>query len=182
MVNVVAWTVVGVPEMVTQCTPHWAGSFSVSPSGRLPATRFQVKGVGPVPPLWEIACAKNVPTLPGPRAHTPLVQLNPPVLMARGEPVTVSTADWFTPPDEAVMVTFVLAGTAAGVVTGKDAEVEPAATVTLAGTPATFRLLLERATSVAAGAAALRVTVPVDEVPPGTVVGLRVRPVNVAAP
>ena len=55
MVNVVAWTVVGVPVMVTQWTLHWRGSFSVSPLGRGPATSFQVNGVGPVPPLWEIA-------------------------------------------------------------------------------------------------------------------------------
>src|SRR5262245_7509664 len=182
IVNVAVWTVVGVPEMVTQCTPHWRGSFSVRPSGRRPATRFQVKGVGPVPPLWEMAWLKKVPTLPGPRAQTPLVQVSPAVRIASGEPVTVNTADWVTPPDEAVMVTLVLAGTAAGVVTVKDAAAEPAATVTLAGTPATFRLLLDSATFVAAGAAALRVTVPVEEVPPTTLVGLRVRPLKVGAP
>jgi hypothetical protein len=79
-------------------------------------------------------------------------------------------------------VTFVLAGTAADVVSVKDADVEPAATVTPAGTPATFRLLLERATFVAAGGAALRVTVTVEEMPPTTLAGLRVRPLNVGAP
>src|SRR5215831_15267066 len=181
MVNVVAWTVVGVPVMVTQCTPHWRGSFSVSPSGRRPAIRFQVNGVGPVPPLWEIAWEKNVPTLPGPSAQTPPVQASPPVLIASGGPVTVSTAGTLTPPSEAVIVTSVLAGTATGVTTVNDADAEPAATVTLAGTPATFTLLLDRATAVAAGAAAVRVMVPVAEVPPATVVGLRVRPLNAGA-
>src|SRR5215471_2869670 len=178
MVNVVVWAVAGVPVMVTQCTPHWRGSFSVSPSGRAPATRFQVNGVGPVPPLCEIAWEKNVPTLPGPSAQTPPVQASPPVLIASGDPVTVSTADTLTPPAEAVIVTFVLAGTATGVVTGNDAAEDPAATVTLAGTPATFRLLLDSATVVAAGAGALRVTVPVAEVPPATVAGLRVSPLG----
>src|SRR5262249_59099229 len=110
-----------------------------------PATRFQVNGVGPVPPLWEIAWEKNVPTLPGPSAQTPPVQASPPVLIASGDPVTVNTADTLTPPAEAVIVTFVLAGTATGVVTGNDAEAEPAATVTLAGPPAPFRLLLGQA-------------------------------------
>src|SRR5215472_17154372 len=178
MVNVVVWTVVGVPVMVTQCTPHWRGSFSVSPSGRTPAIRFQVNGVGPVPPLWEIAWEKNVPTLPGPSAQTPPAQASPPVLIASGGPVTVSTADTLTPPSEAVIVTSVLAGTATAVVTGNDADADPAATVTLAGTPATFRLLLDSATFVAAGAAALRVMVPVAVVPPATLAGLTVRPAS----
>ena len=59
IVNDVVCTVVGVPEMVTQCTPHWRGSVESQPpsSGRR---------VGPVPPLEEIDLAKNVPTLPGP--------------------------------------------------------------------------------------------------------------------
>src|SRR5262249_43961894 len=82
------------------------------------------------------------------------VQASPPVLIASGDPVTVSTADTLTPPAEAVIVTSVLAGTATGVTTVNDADAEPAATVTLAGTPATFRLLLDNATAVAAGAAA----------------------------
>src|SRR5262249_18681715 len=101
--------------------------------------------------------------------------------MARGAPVTVNTADWVTPPDEAALVTFVFAGTAAGVVTVEDVEAAPAATATRAGTPATFRLLLEGATLVATGAAALMVTVPVEEVPPTTVVGVRIRPLKVGA-
>jgi len=61
------------------------------------------------------------------------------------------------------------------VVTVKVFVVVPAATVTLAGTVATAVLELERVTTAPpVGAAPLRVTVPVDELPPTTVVGERV--------
>jgi hypothetical protein len=72
------------------------------------------------------------------------------------------------------MVTAVTTGTPA-VVTGKDALVAPAATVTLAGTVAAPVLLLESATEEPpAGAAPLRVTIPVEVPPPTTVAGLSV--------
>ena len=55
------------------------------------------------------------------------------------------------------------------------ALVAPAATVTLAGTRAAVVLLLESATCAPpVGAAALSVTVPVDEFPPTTLVGFSV--------
>lgn len=55
-----------------------------------------------------------------------------------------------------------------------------AATVTLAGTPATEALLVLRVTTAPpAGAMPLSVTVAVDEVPPVTVTGLTVRLFNV---
>jgi hypothetical protein len=58
-------------------------------------------------------------------------------------------------------------------VTGKVAEVAPAVTVTLAGTVAAAVLLLPRATTAPpTGAADPSVTVPVDPVPPVTLVGL----------
>src|SRR5262249_23085285 len=132
-------------------------------------------------PLEEIATLNNVPTLPGPSSHTPLVQANPAVLIASGEPVTVNTADFVTPPEEALIVTLVLAGTAVAVVTVNDADVAPAAIVTLAGTPATLTLLLESATGVAAVATALRLTVPVEVVPPATLAGSSVRPLSTGA-
>ena len=56
--------------------------------------------------------------------------------------------------------------------TGKVAEVFPAATVTLAPTVATLVFeLLSVKTAPPVGAAALRVTVPVEEEPPVTLVG-----------
>jgi hypothetical protein len=66
----------------------------------------------------------------------------------------------------------VAATVAAIVVTVKVAVVLPAATVTLAGTVAAV-LLLDRATEMPPlGAEPLKVTVPVAEVPPVTLVGL----------
>ena len=64
----------------------------------------------------------------------------------------------------------------------KVAVVAPAATVTDAGTVAAEVLLDESATTKpSAGAALLRVTVPVEVVAPVTVVGFKVRPVRVGA-
>jgi hypothetical protein len=120
--------------------------------------------------------------LPGPSSQTPLTQLSPPVLILSCAPVTVSSACWVTPPKDAVIVTVELAGTATGVVAVNVADVAPVAIVTLTGTPATLRLLLESATVVGDGAAALKLTVPVDVDPPGTVVGLSVRLLNTGAP
>jgi hypothetical protein len=62
------------------------------------------------------------------------------------------------------------------VVTVKVAVVEPAVTVTFEGTVATAVLLLVKLTPAPpAGAGPLRVTVPMEGVPPWTIVGLRDR-------
>jgi hypothetical protein len=64
--------------------------------------------------------------------------------------------------------------TTTDVFTMKVALVAPATTVTLAGTLATEGLLLERETTAPPlGAGPLNVTVPVDELPPVTLDGLR---------
>ena len=64
-------------------------------------------------------------------------------------------------------------------VTEKLALVEPGAMVTLEGTTATRMLLLESATTAPPlGAGPLSVTVPVDEFPPVTLEGLKVREVS----
>lgn len=85
--------------------------------------------------------------------------------------VTVSVAARLVPLYDPVSVTLVFAATAL-VVTPKLALLAPAATVTLAGTPATAGLLLARATTAPPeGAAALKLAVPVAEVGPTTLVG-----------
>ena len=62
------------------------------------------------------------------------------------------------------------------------ALVAPAATVTLAGTWAAVVLLLVRVTTAPPdGAGPVKVTVPVDEVPPITELGLRLTGVSAAA-
>lgn len=75
----------------------------------------------------------------------------------------------------AVRVWFVLV-----VVIVNVADVAPAGIVTDAGTRARVALLLRRVTVVAVAAARLRVTVPVDETPPRTDAGFKVKALNVA--
>jgi hypothetical protein len=78
-----------------------------------------------------------------------------------------------------VSVTVVVLDTAL-VVTVNVALVDPAATVTLAGTCAALVLLLDSDTlAPPLGAAPLNVTVPVAELPPVTLVGLTDTPDNV---
>jgi len=97
--------------------------------------------------------------------------------------VTVKAAVWLTAPRVAVTLADALAVTAV-VVMGNVWLVAPAGTVTVIGTVAAV-LLLERVTTVPpAGAAPVRVTVPVDDTtPPTTLVGetltdARVEPVD----
>lgn len=94
--------------------------------------------------------------------------------------VTVSVAVRATP-SVAVIVTEALEATGL-VVMVKEAVVAFAGTVTLVGTRAAAVLLLERVTTAPPdGAGPLRVTVPVEEVPPITEVGLTVTALAVAA-
>ena len=91
----------------------------------------------------------------------------------------VSVALRVTPLSVALMVALAVAVTDTVVIV-KFAEEAPAATVTDAGTEARV-LLLARLTIVAAGAVALKVTVPVALFPPVTVLGLKVKPATVTA-
>jgi hypothetical protein len=85
----------------------------------------------------------------------------------------VSEADRVVPLYDPEIVTELDEPTAL-VLTVKLALVVPPATVTLAGTVATPVLLLDRLTTAPPpGAAALNVTVPVEELPPVTLDGLR---------
>ena len=99
-----------------------------------------------------------------------------------GAGIIVSVADCVAPALEAEITTPVEEGTAL-VATVKDAEVDPAGTVTAAGTVAKFVLLLESVTCTPAlRAGALRATVPVEVcAPPTTVVGLNIKEVSVGA-
>jgi len=88
--------------------------------------------------------------------------------------VTVKVADAFAPPYVPEIVTLVFVETLV-VLTVKVALVLPAATVTLEGTVATDVFPLERVTTAPPdGASPLRVTVPVELLPPVTLVGFRV--------
>ena len=87
--------------------------------------------------------------------------------------VTVSVADLVTPPKEPVIVTAVEAVTE-DVMMVKLALVAPAATVTLAGVFAAAELSESVTTAPPDGAAPVKVTVPCDELPPVTLVGLTV--------
>lgn len=89
--------------------------------------------------------------------------------------VTVRSAVRVTTPKPAKIVTVLEAVTAALVGTVKAALVAPTGTVTVPGTFAVLKLLLDSETTAPPlGAAAVKVTVPVDELPAATVVGLSV--------
>jgi hypothetical protein len=77
------------------------------------------------------------------------------------------------PPYEPVIVTGVEVVTVV-VVTVKVRLLDPAGTVTLAGTVAALESSESETTAPPLGAGALRVTVPVEELPPTTLVGLTV--------
>jgi hypothetical protein len=88
-------------------------------------------------------------------------------------------ADLVTPALVPEIVTLVVLRTRF-VITVKVTAVAPAATVTLDGTVATIVLLLESWTVIPVGGAApLRVTVPVDELPPTTFDGFNFSEANV---
>ncbi len=95
--------------------------------------------------------------------------------------LTVNVAVCFAVPVVAVIVG-VCAVATASVVTVKVVDVEPAGTVTVAGTVAADVKLDESVTtSPPVGATPLMVTVPVDGVPPVTVVGFRLSALTVGA-
>jgi hypothetical protein len=94
--------------------------------------------------------------------------------------LTVNVAFSVTVPAVADTVTDFVALTPT-VVAVKVAEVAPAGTTTDAGTVVDGSLELRLTVTPAFGAAPLRVTVPVEEAPPVTAVGLRLTPVSAGA-
>jgi hypothetical protein len=116
----------------------------------------------------------------GPFKVTVPVELVPPITVVGLRPrldntgaLTVRIACLVLPAYDAVITGDVFDATG-DVVIGKAALVCPDRTVTLAGATAAGLLLVRLTTMPAAGAAGLICTVPVDDVPPVTVVGLRV--------
>ena len=111
-----------------------------------------------------------------PKVTVPVAELPPGTLPSNNIWLSnvnnVMSAFTVTPLKTAETLTFVVAVTAL-VLTVKLALVVPAGTVTLTGALAAFELSESVTTAPPAGAAALKVTVPVEEFPPTTLVGLR---------
>jgi hypothetical protein len=161
-------SVVGLPVMPPEATP-WVNS--VRPGGICPATTLNWTGFSDVrQPVVEKNHVFSVPTFPSAKVSGMIVQV---VLVGGGAGVTVMVEDLLMPPAVAPIVDDWLLLTLL-VETVKVALVAPAGTVALAGTVAAAVLLLDNdTTKPPEGAAELRVTVPVAELPPITVVGLR---------
>jgi len=143
---------------------------TVTLGGTCAALRLLLESVTTDPPVGAGPVNLTVPVdeLP-PVTELGLTVMPLPLPVSVGD-VTVKLPVLLTP-YVPVIVTAVLADTGV-VVTVKLAVVAPAATLMLAGTCAADVLLLDRATTAPpVGAAAAKVTVPVDEVPPSTDAG-----------
>src|SRR2546422_4458717 len=151
-----------------------AGTVTLPLTGTL-ATALLLDRVTSAPPVGAVALNVTVATEELPPTTLVGFSAKPDTVRggggAGGE--TVSRAVLVRPPKEAEIVMVVDAVTEV-VVTLKLAVVDPAATVTLAGTVATTVLLLERVTAVAAEGAGLMLTVPCKVLPPATVAGVSV--------
>src|SRR5713226_5511432 len=152
-----------------------AGTVTLPTAGTLATAVLLLKRVTTAPPVGAAALKVTVPVEDA--GPTTLVGLSASVESVTGGggagSETVSRAVLVRPPKEAEIVMVVDAVTEV-VVTLKLAVVDPAATVTLAGTVATRVLLLERVTAVAAEGAGLMLTVPCKVLPPATVAGVSV--------
>ena len=161
------WAATGVVRMVNVAV--LLPDATVTLAGTVAMAGFALERVTKTPPAGAAAVSVTVP-----------VEVLPPIrevgLNARVErAVIVSTADEFTPPYVADIVTEV-SPVAATVETVKVAVLTPAPTTTLAGTVAAFVLLLDSETRAPpAGAGPLKVKVAVEVLPAITVVGFKTR-------
>src|SRR2546426_796394 len=149
---------------------------TVTPGGTVAAAVLLLERLTSAPPAGAAALKVTLPVEDA--GPTTLVGLSAKVESVTaggggGGGVTVSGTVRVTPPKDAKMVAELAAATGE-VDTVKVALVAPAAIVTLAGTLPTAALLLESDTTAGLGVTAAKVTVPVEELPPSTLVGLTV--------
>lgn len=168
-----------VPDVVPETTVNDA---LLAPAGTVTLTGTVAAAVLPLvsetttPPVGAAALSVTVPVLFDPSTTVSGFKLRPvSVGLDEAPGVTVSDVERDTPPAVAEIVTELVWVTDV-VVTVNVVLVEPAGTVTLAGTDATAPLLLARPTLCPPdGALDASVTVPVDDSPPVTLSGLRAR-------
>jgi hypothetical protein len=138
------------------------------------AAVFDLERVTTSPPSAAAADSVTVPVAPlPPTTFVGLTAMDDRVGAGDAAGFTVSAVVRDAPLYDAVIVTAVEVVTLL-VVTVKVLLVAPAGTVTLAGTDAALELSESETTAPPLGAAALNVTVPVEELPPLTLVGLTV--------
>ncbi len=188
---VLVWRLPDVPAMMTVNVPVAAVLLALSvsvlavaagsglneaatPLGRPDADKLTL----PLNPFSGVMAIVLVPTVPCMMLRLP----GDAERVKLGAAVTVSVAVWVALPLDTEITIWVEVATAA-VVMVKVADVDPAGTVTPAGTEAAFVLLLDKVNMAPLlGAGPLNVTVPVEFcAPPTTVVGFSVREESVGA-
>ena len=148
---------------------------TTTPVGTIAPPGLVVESDTRAPPAGAAASSVTVPTESVPPTRFAGARERP---VSTAAEVTVSVAVLLTPATVAVRVTGPL-GAAPGTVTEKVALVPPDGTVTLAGTVAIDVLELPRLTEIpAGGAVAVRITVPIAELPRRTVDGLKLKEVG----
>src|SRR5437867_1765021 len=178
-------------EIVTVVEKTTIDVFTVKVALVAPAGMVTLPGTAATPGLLLESVTNAPPAGAGPFSLTvPAEDSRPPTTLVGfrlseervgAGAITVSEAVCVTPPKDAEMVTEVVVPTGL-VLTVKVVVVAPLGTVTLDGTVATPGLLLDRDTRAPPlGAGPLSVTVPVDELPPVTLVGVKARESRVTA-